>query len=129
MSSHDPQPALDAAIGKTYEFRGQQLRNTNAAMLALARLGYRLEDFAKKAHEMAPVVVYAMVRTPLEVYDALAQGSYERDAWAFYAGISPEESGQAMAIFTDCLVRFHDSMTRYTTEGAGKNLQAAADTQ
>lgn len=95
MASDNPQPALDALVGKEYEFRGQKIRNTNAAMLALSRMGFRLEDFQAKAHEMMPIVIYAMVRSADYVYDALAKGTFEKEAWMYCAEVSPEESGQA----------------------------------
>ena len=129
MASENPQPALDALVGKEYEFRGQKVRNTNAAMLALARLGFRLEDFQTRAHEMLPIVIYSMVRPADHVYDALAKGELEKEAWMYCAEVSPEESGLAMAIFTDCLMRFHKSMTHYASEHSGKNLRAAAVTR
>lgn len=128
MSSENPQPALEAVVGKEYSFRGKTLRNTNAAMLALARLGFRLEDFNTRSLEMAPIVVYAMCIPAGAVYDQLASGEYEKAAWTYYAEVSPEEAGEAVAIFADCLVRFHKSMTQYSSETAGKNRQAAAVT-
>ena len=129
MASDNPAPALDAVTGKVYAFRGQQIRNTNAAMLAIYRLGYRLEEIEAKAMEMMPIIVYAMCVPADEVYNQLAAGELEKAAWLYYSEVTPEESGEAMAIFADCMRRFHASMTHYTSEHSEKNRQAAAATR
>lgn len=128
MASDNPEPALDAVTGKIYTFRGQKIRNTNAAMLAIYRLGFRLEDIGTKAVEMMPIIVYAMCIPADKVYDQLAAGELEKAAWLYYSEVSPDEAGEAMAIFSDCMSRFHRSMTHYTSESSGKNSRAAADT-
>lgn len=114
MSSLQPLPAVEAFAGKSYEFRGRKIRNTNAAMLALCAVGIPMEAMREHLVDGAPVIVWAMCEDSGKVFDMLSEPARLRgEALRFCAEFTPEEMGEAVAIFIDALKRFEESATRY----------------
>lgn len=127
MSSTNPEGALAALAGKVYEFRGTQIRNTNAAMFALEVCGVRLEEIHKRLAVAAPIAIWAMA-APLDAVIPLL-GSAEKirsEALRFCAQMSAEDMGEATAILIDCLKRYNESVAVYASKhGDSGNRQAA----
>lgn len=129
MSRDNPQPALDALVGRVYEFRGKKIRNSNMAMLALARSGFDLDALETHILEARCVMAFAMLHGVRETLDALAaEGGLMPRALEFCADFTEEELGEITAIFVDCVRRFRESMTAYHARGgsAAGNRAAAA---
>lgn len=115
MSYANPQPAIENLCGRSYTFRGATVRNTNAAMLAVARTGVPLDKLSGKMLETFPVAAWAM----LNDVDAVAEmlGKPEEIypfAAKFCSQFSPEELGELFAIYSDCIRRFVNSFTSYS---------------
>lgn len=131
ISRANPQPALDALVGRVYEFKGRTIRNSNMAMLALAKCGVPLEEVQRRPFEALPVAIYAMMQPAGECLQRLALGAEAFRASAsewFDAQVSAEEHGEALAILTECIERFAASLTRYHARDAKSgNSPAAAD--
>lgn len=120
MSSVQPLPAVEAFAGRVYEFRGRKIRNTNAALLALCAVGIPMESVRAHIADGASVVVWAMCEDPEKVFDAISTPNRLRvEALKFCSELSPEEMGEAVAIFVDALKRFEESATRYIDKLAG----------
>lgn len=130
ISRANPQPALDALIGRVYTFKGKKIRNSNMAMIALAKCGIPLEDVRTRSFEALPIAIFAMTRDVPETLELLSQGA---DAFRvaameyFSTEVSAEEHGEALGIFSECMMRFGESLTRYHSQGASSgNSEAAA---
>lgn len=129
MSRDNPAPAMDALVGRVYEFRGKKIRNSNMAMLALARSGFDLDALEARILEARCVMAFAMLHGVRETLDALAEdGGLMPRALEFCEDFSEEELGELTAIFVDCVRRFRESMTAYHARGssAAGNREAAA---
>lgn len=115
MSYLNPQPAVEALCGRVYEFKGKEIRNTNAAMLAVARCGVPLDKLQERMLEALPVAAWAMLSDVKEVAATLgkAETIYPRAA-EFCAQFSPEEMGTLAGIYFDSISRFIGSFTSYT---------------
>lgn len=113
----NPQPAIDALVGREYEFLGRKVRNTNLALIALAKVGISLAKIEERAFEAMPIVAYAITHKTAEVWSALSSAEgIVPVALEFCEDLSPEDLGEAMAIFRDSLLRFNRSMVSYSTE-------------
>lgn len=115
MSYTNPQPAVEALCGRTYTFRGKDIKNTNAAMLAVARCGVPLDKLQERMFEALPVAAWAMLSDVKEVAATLgrAETIYPK-AVEFCADFTPEEMGELAGIYFDAISRFIGSFTSYT---------------
>lgn len=131
MSRANPEPAVDALVGRVYEFKGRKIRNSNMALIALTKCGVPLEQFQARVFEAVPIAIYAMTHDVAEVLDLLASSEkdFRKEALrAFAEEFSEEESAEATGIVCDCIGRFSRSLTQYRSRhGNAGNRQAAAD--
>lgn len=115
MSYSNPQPAIENLCGRTYKFKGAPVRNTNAAMLAVARTGVPLDKLSGKLFETFPVAAWAMLNEVADVAEMLGKPEeIYPAATKFCAQFSPEELGELFAIYSDCVRRFVESFTSYS---------------
>jgi len=122
MSYLNPQPAVEALCGRVYKFKDREIKNTNAAMLAVARCGVPLDKLQERMFEALPVAAWAMLNDVKEVAATLARAEtiYTKAA-EFCAQFSPEEMGELAGIYFDSISRFIGSFTSYTPPN-DKNL-------
>lgn len=123
----NPPQALDALVGREYGFKGRKIRNTNRALIAVESAGIPLVEFNRNLARGAIVAVYAMMHSAEEVDSALAKkNGINAAALAYAETLTPEELGEAAAIFADCANRFFASIATYKAEGTPEGNDRAA---
>lgn len=127
---NNPEPAMEALCGKTYEFKGRKFRNSNAAMIAVIRSGIPWEEAQKRIVEAAPVGVWGMLEDIDKVSDALGDPALIRKlAFEFCAQFTDDEMAKLSAIFVNAFVRYIDSMTRYAVPDKNGNPDTSGNGQ
>lgn len=125
MDENNPQVAIRAITGRAFHWRGKSVRNCNLALIALQRLGLVGEVVKQRIVEAASVLAYVLSHRET-AYDDLADGTLLRKAISEADDYTPEELGQAVAMFGECMERFGDSAAVYSDPNAPANPPEAA---
>lgn len=115
FSASNPASGLDALCGKSYTFKGKEVKATNAALLAVARAGIPIEKMSQRLFEAVPIAAWAMYSELNDVVPLLSNPEKLKEtAYRFFCEeMNEEDFGAAMSIVTDGLLRFEKSFTQY----------------